>query len=95
MTGSIDADVSASFGLAKGGKIKDVDWKADVSVKNGASTAPIQGRTFANADLKIAAQPGLAKIDGVATIDGVEAKIAMVEHPGENKKGERIKSCKF
>ncbi len=90
LKGTVAADIKTNFNLGREADSSKVDWSASIKLAKVTSTSPFLGRDVRNADVSIKAKPGIAKIDGVATVDGVKAKLAMVEHFGANKsKGQR------
>jgi len=84
LTGAVKADVDVTFDLIEGGEIIDVRWAADLRLAKVASKAPLFGRRLSNADLTIKANPKAAHISGSANIDGIAAKIALVEPLAKN-----------
>ncbi|MFD0915518.1 DUF3971 domain-containing protein [Pseudahrensia aquimaris] len=88
--GSISGDVKLETVLLEGGRFGKVDWKVEAQAKEFSSTQPIEGTRFENANVTIKAQPGSARIDGTARVNGIQADIAMVENFGPGaKSGQR------
>ena len=62
------------------------DWTVRADVRNGA-TPSFRGRKVAKANLAIVATPGTVQIDGAVRVDGVDARLALVEPFGPDGKG--------
>ena len=89
LTGQAEARIGANFYLQE---LKDKgikDWKADIRLNNVTARTPLLGRKVENARVDIAASPGIARIDGTAKVDGVNAKLAMVERLDNSQKSQR------
>ena len=80
LSGRGTATVSANLVLGKEEvKLGPRAWKARINLKDGASRKPISGRRVSRINAVIDATPKSAKITGTASIDGVPAKIALVQ----------------
>ena len=90
LKGSVSAGITTSFDV-----LKDFDpaanrWAASVQIKDGVSSSAFAGRKVSNADLIIEASPATAEINGSATIDGLPAKLALVEPLSGDRQSQRI-----
>ncbi len=81
-TGSLD--VIASFPLADGVNLEDVDWRATGELNEFTDANPIMGHTIENADLQIDADPEQVTITGNGTLDGLRADIDLLVPLGES-----------
>jgi hypothetical protein len=83
LSGPAHAVVSVAMPLKLGVTESEVDWKVTVNAKGLSSKAPIEGRTFSDADVTIAASPDAVSIKGKAKINGVAADVAMSQPLGQ------------
>jgi hypothetical protein len=83
------ADIVARFPINKGTTYSQIDWNVLLDLQNAASSKPLAGRKFSNANIVIDATPISAKVVGKARIDGVDAKINLVEPIGKSGKAKR------
>lgn len=90
LSGQVNAKITAAFTLDSEFETQTMPWTADVDLKGFASKSPVQGRTITDADLKIAAKPGVAKVGGLAKVDGSPAKLALVERFDSDAPSERV-----
>lgn len=83
------ADIVARFPIRKGTDYSQVDWHVLLDLQNASSSKTLAGRKFKNANLVIDATPISAKVVGFAQIDGVKAKLNLVEPIGKSGKAKR------
>ena len=76
LSGTVDAKVDLTFKLNDPAGIRP-DWAVDLSIRDGASRAPIDGRQLAGLDGTISVTPQRAVMDLAGSIDGLPADIAM------------------
>ena len=67
-------------------KPKDVLWSAGVTLQKASVKGRWQGREVVDADVRIMARDGEARIEGDATVDGVRARLAIVEPFGVDRR---------
>ncbi len=83
------ADIVAKFPIKKGTQYNEVDWNVLLDLQNASSSKTVAGRKFSNANIVIDATPISAKVIGKARIDGVDARINLVEPIGKSGKAKR------
>jgi hypothetical protein len=83
LSGPVNASVSVTTPLRPGVTEAEVNWKVSVTGKGIASKAPIEGRTFSDADVTITASPEAVSIKGKAKINGVPADVALTQPLGQ------------
>ena len=76
LAGAVDAKVGLTFKLNDAAGIRP-EWAVALSIRDGASRAPIDGRVLAGLDGTIDVTPQRAVMDLDGTIDGLPAAIAM------------------
>lgn len=79
LSGEAHAQVSVTVPLRGDVKTSEVDWKADIAVKNFASDTPIDGRKIEKADAEISVIPAKVSVKGRGRIDGIDANIDLVQ----------------
>jgi len=79
LKGSVSAGITTSFDVLKDFDPTASRWAASVQIKNGSSTSAVAGRKVSDADLVIEASPSAANITGSATVDGLPARLALIE----------------
>jgi hypothetical protein len=84
LEGTARVDVQATLPLKRGVKGHEVDWAAKVGLKGVGSQTEMFGRKISAADLSVDVVPGLAKVKGLARLDGVPARLDLLEHFGED-----------
>lgn len=77
LAGEVDASVRVSVPLKKDIQPGEVEWNADLKVKDFTSAEPIDGRQVKNASGNIEIDPDTLKIKGEGVIDGIKADIDM------------------
>ncbi len=77
LSGTADASLSVRFPLRDEINEAEVDWKVVAKIKNGASKAPIDGRTLSDADVTLTVAPDDVTVYGKAKIDGLAADVSM------------------
>ncbi len=77
LSGTADASLSVRFPLREQIDEADVDWKVVAKIKNGASKAPIDGRSLSDANVTVTVAPDDVTVYGKAKIDGVPADVSM------------------
>ncbi len=77
LSGTANASVSIRFPLRDKIDDADVDWKVVLNTKDGASKAPLEGRTVSAADVALTITPDDITVYGKAKIDGVLADVSM------------------
>ena len=83
------ADIVARFPIGKGVNYSQVDWHVLLDLQNASSSKELAGRKFSNANIVIDATPTSAKVVGDAKIDGVRARLNLVEPIGKSGKVKR------
>ena len=83
------ADIVARFPIKKGTDYNQVDWNVLLDLQNASSSKELAGRKFTEANIVIDANPISAKVVGFAKIDGVKAKLNLVEPIGKSGKAKR------
>jgi hypothetical protein len=83
ITGSIDLGLVATIGLADGaaGESMDIDYVLNGTVRDFASSEPIQDRTIANGQLAFSASQEGYHLGGTAEIDGMPAEVEIEGTP--------------
>src|SRR5690606_19574930 len=83
ITGSIDMGLVATIGLADGaaGESMDIDYVLNGTVRDFASSEPIQDRTIANGQLAFSASQEGYHLGGTAEIDGMAAEVEIEGTP--------------
>lgn len=83
ITGNIDLGLVATIGLPaeETGKEMDIDYAANGTVTDFASSAPIQDRTIGNGQLTFSATQDSYQLGGTAEIDGMAADLAVTGTP--------------
>ncbi len=92
LSGEVSAGITTSFDILKDFNPSTDRWAASVQVDNGASKSVLFDRKVTSANLVIEATPESAKVDGAAKIDGVPAKLSLVEPLVEGRQRERVVS---
>ena len=77
LSGSGTANVSVRLPMRPGLTEGDVDWRVVVNTQDVASKAPVEGRTFSEADVTLTITPNDVSIYGNARIDGAVADVSM------------------
>ncbi|MFK5977628.1 MAG: DUF3971 domain-containing protein [Rhizobiaceae bacterium] len=93
LSGMAHANIIAKFPLVAKVKESEVKWNALVDLKKVSMKRKISGRKLSNINVLIDANSEVAWISGTASIDGVSAKLDIVEPLGE--KSSYKKSRKF
>lgn len=83
------ADIVARFPIAPDTQYSQVDWNVLLDLQNASSSRALAGRKFSNADIVIDASPTAAKVIGKASIDGVPARLNLIEPIGKSGKVKR------
>lgn len=83
------ADIVARFPINKGTNYDEVDWNVLLDLQNASSSKTLAGRKFTEANIVIDANPISAKVVGFAKIDGVKAKLNLIEPIGKSGKAKR------
>lgn len=83
------ADIVARFPINKGTNYDEVDWNVLLDLQNASSSKTLAGRKFTEANIVIDANPISAKVVGFAKIDGVKAKLNLIEPIGKSGKAVR------
>ncbi len=83
------ADIVARFPIKKGTNYDQVDWNVLLDLQNASSSKALAGRKFTDANIVIDANPISAKVVGIAKIDGVKAKLNLIEPIGKSGKAKR------
>ena len=83
------ADIVARFPIKKGTDYSQVDWHVLLDLQNASSSKALAGRKFTDANIVIDANPTSAKVVGSAKIDGVKAKLNLIEPIGKSGKAKR------
>ncbi len=83
------ADIVARFPIGKGADYSQVDWHVLLDLQNASSSKALGGRKFTDANIVIDATPTAAKVVGFAKIDGVKAKLNLIEPIGKSGKAKR------
>lgn len=83
------ADIVARFPIGKGTDYSQVDWHVLLDLQNASSSKELAGRKFTNANIVIDANPNSAKVIGNAKIDGINARLNLVEPIGNSGKAKR------
>ena len=79
---AVEADLSLPLRprqIGAGRMPQGLDWKALVRLRDAGSAQPFKGRMVSHADLTVAVEPGVARIEGVATVDGLRTRLDLVE----------------
>ncbi|PCI05408.1 MAG: hypothetical protein COB78_02040 [Hyphomicrobiales bacterium] len=93
LSGMAHANIIAKFPLVAKVKESEVKWNALVDLKKVSLSRKLSGRKLSNVNVLIDANPEVAWVSGTALIDGVFAKLDIVEPLG--KKSSYKKSRKF
>ncbi len=83
------ADIVARFPIKKGTDYSQVDWHVLLDLQNASSSKELAGRKFTDANIVIDANPISASVVGSARIDGVKAKLNLIEPIGKSGKAKR------
>lgn len=83
------ADIVARFPIKKGTSYDQVDWNVLLDLQNASSSKTLAGRKFTDANIVIDANPISAKVVGSAKIDGVNARLNLIEPIGKSGKAKR------
>lgn len=83
------ADIVTKFPIGEGTNYSKVDWNVLLDLQNASSTKKLAGRQFSDANIVIEATPISAKVTGEAKIDGVKARLDLVEPIGKSGKAKR------
>lgn len=83
------ADIVARFPIKKGTNYNQVNWNVLLDLQNASSSKQLAGRKFTDANIVIDANPTSAKVVGFAKIDGVKAKLNLIEPIGKSGKAKR------
>ncbi|MFD2649859.1 AsmA-like C-terminal domain-containing protein [Devosia albogilva] len=83
ITGSIDLGLVATIGLGDeaAGEAMDIDYVLNGTVRDFASSEPIQDRTIANGQLAFSASQEGYHLGGTAEIDGMPAEVEITGTP--------------
>lgn len=82
LSGEAEARVTAGIFLAGEREGNAEAWVADIRLMDASSSKPVFGRKVSKADLLIHADASAVKVTGPATIDGIEAELAIIEPLG-------------
>ena len=77
LSGTATANVSVRLPMRPGLTEGDIDWRVLVNTQDLASKAPVEGRTFSEADVALTITPNDVAIYGNARIDGAIADVSM------------------
>ncbi|WP_292895815.1 YhdP family protein [Nitratireductor sp.] len=80
VTGHVVADIPLSDGILR----EDLGWQATLEYKNLSITKPFDGQMVADANGVLIVEPGRADISASATLNGVPARLELVEPIGES-----------
>jgi len=83
LEGLASLSVQATLPLKRRIKGEEVDWAAKIGLKGVGSATALFGRKISNADLSIDVVPGLAKVNGQARLDGIPARLELLERFGD------------
>ncbi len=83
LSGPANASVAITMPLKLGITEAEINWRVTVTGKGIACKAPIEGRTFSDANVTIAASPEAVSIKGKAKINGVPADVALTQPLGQ------------
>ncbi len=75
LSGTGEVRVEASFPLVRNLKVKDVEWRADLDLKDFTSKAKISGQTIENADLTVHSDTKQTLITGKGKLNGFPSEI--------------------
>ncbi len=75
LAGTGEVRVEASFPLAKNLKVKDVEWRATLDLKDFSSKAKISGQIIEDANLVVQADNKLTQISGKGKLNGFLSEI--------------------
>ncbi len=92
LTGQVSAGITTSFDALQDFDPSKNQWAASIQIDGGGSKSNIADRKVTNANLVIEASSESAKVEGTALIDGVDAKLALVEPLVANKPRQSVVS---
>ncbi|WP_208995510.1 AsmA-like C-terminal domain-containing protein [Pseudovibrio sp. Alg231-02] len=75
LSGMGEVRVEALFPLLKNLKVKDVEWRANLDLKDFSSKAKISGQTIENANLIVQADTKQTQISGKGKLNGFQSEI--------------------
>ncbi len=87
--GKAHADIVARFPIRKGVKYEEVDWNVLIDLQDASSSKKLANRIISEADVLIDANSYSASVHGTALIDGVSARINLIEPIGKSGKVSR------
>ncbi|MAS12797.1 MAG: hypothetical protein CMH69_05795 [Nitratireductor sp.] len=92
VTGDVTGHVTADIPLSDGIPREDLGWQATVEYKDLSIAKPFDGQMVADANGVLIVEPGRADISASATLNGVPARLDLVEPFGESelKRSRRI-----
>lgn len=73
--GEANARLSARWQLSEGVTFEEVDWEVDLDLTDLAAAEPVEGHTFADADVNLNLTPSLITVTGRAIVDGLPADV--------------------
>lgn len=79
VSGTVEAELALSGTFADPIDPAALEWRVDATVRDGASSAKIAGRTVSEADVVFRADPRRFGVAGSARIDGIAAEINYTE----------------
>jgi len=88
-SGNLHADVIAEFPVGRKVKYDEVKWNVLLDLQNGKSSKKLANRIIEKANVVIDANPTSASVTGVAHVDGVKARLNLVEPIGKSGKVKR------
>jgi hypothetical protein len=77
LSGTGTASISVKMPMRDNLADSDVDWKVTINTRNVSSKAPVESRTFSDANVALTVKPDGVSIYGKAKIDGVPADLSM------------------
>ena len=81
-SGTINADVSARFGLVRNQEPPPPDWRVELQLEKVDLATPVEGRSFKAVDGLLKVSPDHAELSGSAMIDGVALKVDIMQPIG-------------
>ena len=88
-SGEGHANIAARFPIGRKAEYAEVDWNVLLELEDGKSNRKLAGRKIADADLLVDANPAGAKVTGTMNIDGISARVDLVEPIGKSGKTKR------
>ncbi|WP_245447575.1 DUF3971 domain-containing protein [Nitratireductor sp. OM-1] len=84
VTGDVTGHVTADIPLSDGIPRDQLGWRATLEYSDLSISKPFNGQMVANADGVLMVEPGRADISATATLNGVPARLELVEPFGES-----------